>query len=173
MFHWLKKKKKLTLKAIAAIDLSNGIGYQGDLLYKIKADMKYFVQQTGSDPVIMRRGTFESFGARPLPRRMNIVITRQADYDGKGAHVVRTLDQALNIIKKENHSVAWVIGGAGLYIEALPLCNELHITQIHGEKPADTFFPKFKGSFGMVSESEKMFDEKNNVEFVFQVWKKK
>lgn len=173
MFTWFKKKKKLTVKAIAAVDLNNGIGYQGDLLYKIKADMKHFVEQTGTDPVIMRRGTFESFGARPLPRRMNIVITRQDNYNGNGACVVETLDQALQIVRKENYKIAWIIGGAGLYAEALPLCDELHITQIYEEKKADTFFPEFKDTFDLYSESEKMFDEKNDVEFAFKVWKKK
>jgi dihydrofolate reductase len=173
MIHWFKKKRTLTLKAIAAIDNHNGIGYQGDLLYKIPADMKYFIHHTGTDPVIMRRGTFESFGGRPLPRRMNIVITRDTEYDGKGAYSVETLDQALEIVKKENYKVAWIIGGAGLYAEALPLCHELHITQIYAEKTADTFFPVFTDTFTLTSESEKMFDEKNGVAFQFQVWRKK
>jgi dihydrofolate reductase len=173
MIHWFKKKRTLVLKAIAAIDNHNGIGYQGDLLYNIPADMKYFVQQTGNDPVIMRRGTFESFGGRPLPRRMNIMITRDSEYNAKGAYRVETLDQALAIVKKENYNVAWIIGGAGLYAEALPLCHEIHITQIHAEKTADTFFPTFKDTFTLSSESEKMFDEKNGVEFQFQVWRKK
>lgn len=160
------------LKTIVAIDEKNGIGYQGDLLYKIPADMKHFVSQTGTDPVIMRSGTFESFGKRPLKNRLNIVISRKNNYDGNGAMVVQTLDEALQNIPRK-HKVAWIIGGAGLYIESLPLVSELHITQIYAEKPADTFFPEFKHMFELTSQSEKMFDEKNNVWFDFQVWGKK
>lgn len=170
MFNWFKKKP--ILKAIVAIDNHNGIGYKGDLLYKISADMKYFVEQTGTDTVIMRSGTFESFGAKPLPNRTNIVISRRDNYKGNGAIVAKTLKKALKKIPK-NKKVAWIIGGAGLYQEALLITSELYITQIYGTKEADTFFPIFKDSFTLKSASEKHFDEKNNVHFQFQIWEQK
>ncbi|MCD5389827.1 MAG: dihydrofolate reductase [Candidatus Pacebacteria bacterium] len=172
MFNFLKKlfTQKKIIKIITAIDDNNGIGINGDLLYKIPADMQHFVEKTGTDTVIMRSGTFESFGGKPLPRRQNIVISRRDDYDGNGAVVVKTLGEAL--IESTSKTV-WIIGGAGLYVEALPICDEIEVTQIFGARSADTFFPEFKNDFELIKKSDKEFDDKNNVWFEFQTWKKK
>ncbi len=158
----------MQIKAIVAVDENNGIGYQGDLLFKIKADMQHFVEQTGTDPVIMRRGTFESFGARPLPRRTNIVITRQTDYEGNGARVVSSLEEALKQVP--GAETVWIIGGAGLYKEALPITHEIQLTQIFGHKEADTFFPTFKEFFDLTEASEMYFDEGYQTSYQFQTW---
>lgn len=172
MWNFFQKifSKKPIIKIITAIDENNGIGINGDLLYKIKSDMQHFIEKTGTDTVIMRSGTFESFGGKPLSRRQNIVISRRDDYDSKGSIVVKTLKNAL---KKSTSNTVWIIGGAGLYKEALPLCDELEITQIFGQRDADTFFPEFKNNFKLIKKSEKEFNEKNDVWFQFQTWKKK
>ena len=93
MLNFFKKLfiKKPIIKIITAIDENNGIGINGDLLYKIKSDMQHFIEKTGTDTVIMRSGTFISFGAKPLPRRQNIIISRRDDFNGNGALVVKTL----------------------------------------------------------------------------------
>lgn len=161
----------MKLKAIVAIDQNRGIGKDGDLLFKIKADMQHFVEQTGTDPVIMRRGTFESFGSRPLKNRMNIVISRQNDYDGNGAQVVETLQNAIDLI--DEYDVAWIIGGAGLYKEALPLTDEIVLTQIFAEKEADTFFPEFKDQFELIDQKPRVEANDEHPAYQFQIWKRK
>ncbi|MGB0925486.1 MAG: dihydrofolate reductase, partial [Minisyncoccia bacterium] len=85
------------IKSIVAVDMNNGIGKDGNLLFPISADMKHFVASTRGDAVIMRSGTFESFSKRPLKNRLNIVISRRKNYDGNGAQVVQTLDAALDL----------------------------------------------------------------------------
>lgn len=172
MFHFLKRffKQKKIIKIIAALDEKNGIGNNGDLLYKIPADMQHFREKTGTDTIIMRSGTFKSFGGEPLLRRQNIVISRRDNLKGNGALVVKNLDEAL---LQSTSNIVWIIGGAGLYTEALPICSELEITQIFGIREADTFFPEFKKDFELIKNSERKFDEKNNVWFEFQTWKNK
>ena len=160
-----------TFNAIAAIDLNNGIGKDGDLLFKIKADMQHFVKKTGTDPVIMRSGTFTSFGSRPLPRRKNIVISRDKNFNGNGAIVVASLKEACDLI--QDGETAWIIGGAGLYEEALPIVSELQITQIFDSKEADTFFPSFDHLFNFADSEEIVEAQDGNPSYQFQTWIKK
>tara|TARA_B100001179_G_C18546720_1_gene384140 strand:- start:377 stop:865 length:489 start_codon:yes stop_codon:yes gene_type:complete len=160
-----------TFKAIAAIDLDNGIGKDGDLLFKIRADMQHFVKMTGTDPVIMRSGTYKSFGSLPLPRRDNYVITRDKNFDGNGATIVSSLEEAIELISE--NQTAWIIGGAGLYKEALSIVSELHITQIFDKKEADTFFPQFDHVFEFVDSQEIVPAKDGNPSYQFQIWKRK
>lgn len=161
----------MKLKAIAAIDEQRGIGKDQNLLYNIAEDMRHFVQKTGHDPVIMRRGTFASFGSRPLRNRLNIVISRQDDYEAHGASVVSTLKQALDLV--QSYDQAWIIGGAGLYQEALPYIEELEITQIFDQKEADTFFPPFKEDFECISSEAKVPKTDLHPAYQFQTWQRK
>jgi dihydrofolate reductase len=111
---------------------------RGALPWHLPEDLKHFKETTSGHPIIMGRKTWESLG-RALPNRRNIVITRQADYRAAGAEVFGSLDEALSAVGKETK--AFVIGGAELYRQALPLAGQLIITEVDIHAEGDTYFP--------------------------------
>jgi len=118
---------------------SNGvIGRDGELPWRLPADLAHFKETTMGKPIVMGRRTWESIG-RPLPGRDNIVITRRSDYVAEGCQVVHSLPEALRAAGEAEEVM--IIGGAGLYEEALPLARRIEMTRVHGEIPGDTCFP--------------------------------
>ena len=143
-----------TISLIAAIGGGKRvIGKNGNLPWHIKEDMEHFKQTTMGHVVIMGRKTFESIGA-PLPKRTNIVITRNIDFSHEGVVVAYSFEDALEKaqerakIKKE----IFVIGGSEIYKEALPHADKLYLTLIDGDFDGDTFFPDISGFGEVVSE---------------------
>ena len=128
------------LKAIVAVCEDWGIGRDGDMVVANRADMRHFVRCTKGHAVIMGRKTLESFpGGRPLKDRRNIVLTRDVEFSREGTEVVNSLDEALALVNDEDE--AWVIGGAQVYRQLLPLCSEAVVTKTACTRPADAFFP--------------------------------
>lgn len=110
---------------------------RGALPWHLPEDLKHFKETTSGHPIIMGRKTWESLG-RPLPNRRNMVITRQRDYAAAGAEVFASLPEALTAV---GDATAFVIGGAELYRQALPLAATLIITEIGIDAAGDTLFP--------------------------------
>ncbi len=132
------------LHLIAAIDRDGAIGRKGDLLYHISADLKQFKALTLGNTIIMGRKTFESLPKGALPGRRNIVVTRNKGYRASGAEVAHSLDEALALAAQQPVGEPYIIGGAEIYRQALPLADVLHLTLIDESTPdADTFFPDF------------------------------
>ncbi len=128
------------LKAIVAVCDDWGIGRAGDMVVANRADMRHFVRCTKGHAVIMGRKTLESFpGGRPLKDRRNIVLTRDEDFVRKGVEVVHSVDEAFAAVADEDE--AWVIGGAEVYRQFLPLCSEAVVTKNHCVREADAYFP--------------------------------
>lgn len=124
---------------IVAVDDNWGIGNQGDLLYSIPEDMKFFRQTTLNKVVIMGRNTLESLpGAKPLPKRTNIVLTRNPAYMVEGALVCQSVEEVLDAVKDYPPEDVWVMGGKAVYEALLPYCQKGYITKIHSQKVADT-----------------------------------
>ena len=130
------------MQLIAAADTRWGIGYAGQLLVSIPADMKYFQSMTMGHTVIMGRKTLESFpGKKPLRNRRNIVLSRQEGYIVEGAEVVANAEAALELVKDLNPNEVFCIGGAGIYRLFLPFCDTALITRIDHVYDADAFLP--------------------------------
>ena len=130
------------ISIIAAIARNGAIGYKGDLVYHLPADMKRFKALTTGHTVLMGRKTFESLPKGALPNRRNIVLTRQEGISFPGAEVYPSIEEALSHCAP-NEKV-YVIGGAQIYRQALPLADELEITLVHDTPlQADTFFPEY------------------------------
>lgn len=110
---------------------------RGTLPWHLPEDLKHFKETTSGHPIIMGRKTWESLG-RPLPNRRNMVITRQTGYRATGAEVFSGLDEALVAV---GNATAFVIGGAELYRQALPLAATLIITEVGLDAEGDTLFP--------------------------------
>ncbi len=146
------------LSLIVAMADNRAIGLGNKMPWHLPADFAWFKQQTLGHPVIMGRKTFESIG-RPLPGRRNIVVSRNANFHADGVEVAHSLDAALQMTA---HTDRFVIGGATLYTEALPLATHLIVTEVHAKPEADTFFPEWDaGEWRQVSRLRREPDEKN------------
>jgi dihydrofolate reductase len=130
--------EKPLLSLIAAVARDGGIGRAGELLARIPEDHRRFKRLTLGSPVVMGRKTWESIG-RPLPGRQNLVVTRDAGWHAEGAAAVASLAAAVAAAAPAER--VFVIGGAEIYALALPVADELELTEIEAEFPADTFFP--------------------------------
>lgn len=135
---------------IAALQKNRGLGFGNDLLWKIPVDTKRFASLTTGHPVVMGRKTWDSIPAkyRPLPGRTNIVLTRDHGWHADGAMIADSINGAREAAARSpGGEEIWVIGGATVYREFLPLANELWLTLVDGEKPADAFFPEYEACF--------------------------
>ncbi len=133
------------ISIIVAIAKLNAIGQNNDLLAYIPNDLKRFKALTTGHPIIMGRKTFESLPNGPLPKRRNIVISRNTELKIEGAEVVSSPEEAIALCKDEKE--VFIIGGATIYEAFLPKTDKLYLTLINQfYNDADTFFPEFNYS---------------------------
>ena len=126
------------ISIIVAVAQNGVIGDKNSLLWHISEDMRFFKRTTSGHPVIMGRKTYESLG-RPLPNRSNVVISRTMG-EIEGCTVVRSLEEAIALFPAEEE--VFVIGGAQIYAQALPLVDKLYLTIVHRDYEGDTTFPE-------------------------------
>lgn len=154
------------LSIIVAIDQNNGIGRNNQLLCHLPDDMKYFKRVTSGHTVVMGRKTYESLTVKPLPNRDNIVVSRSMD-SLSGCRVVHSIEEAIQYCDDE----CFVIGGAQIYEQALPLAQKLYVTRIHHRFDADVFFPQIDPAYWQLQSSEPHnTDEKHLYPFTFEVY---
>lgn len=148
---------------IAALGVCGEIGRNNDLMWKLKGDMRHFRSYTTGKVVIMGRKTFESIGSKPLPDRLNIVVSAQEDYYPDGVVTMRSPQKALEYAEQYGVEVV-VIGGQKIYEAFMPLCNKLVLTHVCQEfHDADAFFPPLDGSsWNVVSESHTHISDADN-----------
>ena len=130
--------KERTLTMIAAAAENNALGKDNDLIWHISEDLKRFKRLTTGHAIIMGRKTFESM-PKALPNRTNIVLTKRKDYQAKGAEVVHTVEDALELVKEDLQP--FIIGGGQIYSLFMPLCDRIELTRVHHEFEADVYFP--------------------------------
>lgn len=131
------------LAAIVAVSENGVIGVEGELPWRLRGDMKFFRNVTRGKPVIMGRKTWDSLPRKPLPERLNIVVTRNAGFRADGAQVATTPEDALDLACREGAvDEIMVIGGAGIYSAFFPLTNRIYLTEVHAQATGDTFFPQ-------------------------------
>lgn len=168
-----------TFDVVVATDLERGIGKAGRLPWKLAADLKHFRKLTSSvtstkckNAVIMGRKTWESLPPkfRPLPGRVNVVLTRAAGYAlPEGVLKAASLDEALEALEGSDVERCFVIGGGEIYAHAVrhPACRLLYMTEIRARFDCDTFFPDYRGSFVEISASPAQQEE--GLEYRFKV----
>jgi dihydrofolate reductase len=134
------------MNAIVAVDKNWAIGRENDLLFSLPTDMKRFRTLTSGGTVLMGRKTLDSFpGGKPLPKRLNIVLTRNADFQREGAVIVSTYEEALAAAADTEPDHLWVIGGGSVYAALLSQCKRVYLTVVDAEaEGADTFFPNLE-----------------------------
>ena len=136
---------------VAAVARNGVIGANGKLPWHLPEDLQHFKKLTLGHPIIMGRRTWETLG-KPLPGRDSIVVTRRAGYEAPGASVAASLQAAIALCAGE--PVAFVIGGAELYAEALPLADGLVLTEIDRDYEGDTRFPAWDRGAWRASQRE-------------------
>ncbi|WP_417453029.1 dihydrofolate reductase [Kiloniella sp.] len=136
-----------TISLIVAHGKNRAIGKDNVMPWHIPGDLKFFKAQTLGKPVVMGRKTFQSIG-RPLPGRLNIVITRDGNFAAEGVCLSKSLEEALDLareeVKRQGGGELMIIGGAQIYSQAIDLADRLYITEVDLEPEADAFFPETK-----------------------------
>jgi dihydrofolate reductase len=161
----------MTLSIIVATARNGVIGKDNQLPWHLPQDLKYFREKTTGKPVIMGRKTFESIG-RPLPNRVNIVITRNKDWSREGIIVVHDLAEAIkaasNIREGGSEFEIMVIGGAEIYKSALPKADRIYLTYIDKHVDGDAFFPVLDDSWYL----KDAFPGEGSESYEFRVYEK-
>ncbi len=158
-----------TIAAIVATDLNYAIGKDNKLLWHLPADLKFFKATTLGCPVIMGRKTYESIG-RLLPGRKNIIVTRSQDYTVQGAEVFHSTEDAIASCNEEK---IFVIGGAEVYRQTLPVCTEIFRTLVYASFEADTFFPNLEqAGYIRIWDEKHRADAKNAYDYTYEKWVK-
>ncbi len=161
------------ISIIVAIAQNGAIGYKGDLIYHLSADLRRFKELTTGNTVIMGRKTFESLPKGALPNRRNIVLTRQQGVSYPGTEVYSSLDEALSKCARDEK--VYIMGGAQVYAQALPMADELEITLVNDTPAlADTFFPEFGSdeSWYLINREDHGPDEKNPYPYSFLTYRR-
>jgi len=157
------------ISIIAVIDKNNGIGLNNRLLCHLPNDLKYFKHITSEHPVIMGWRTYESLPIKPLPNRKNIVICDLINASSPGCILVSSIDEACK--QCDDTEECFVIGGAQVYRQMIPLATKLYITRIHHVFEADVWFPEFTATeWQQQSVKWNASDEKHPYAYSFEVY---
>jgi len=159
---------------VAARGRNGVIGSQGDLPWRLRSDLQKFKQTTIGKPCLMGRKTWDSLQLRPLPGRLNLVISKNPDFAAKGALACATLDEALAIgretAREDGVGEVCVIGGAQIYALALPKARRLYISEVEASPEGDARFPDFHEADWIEISSERIEPgEKDDHAFTFRV----
>lgn len=161
----MKSMEKPRISIVSAIARKDrAIGKNNALLWSIPEDMKHFRELTTGHAVIMGENTFRSIG-KPLPNRTNIILSLDPHFDPEGCMVVRSIEEALDMAKRSEAEEIFIIGGASIYRQFIPLAERLYLTLVEGEYEADTFFPEY-GDFTEILSEEKTDDGTHVFSFV-------
>ena len=168
-------KKTLPLSLIAALGENRVIGVDNSMPWHLPGDFKYFKATTLGKPIIMGRKTWDSLG-RPLPGRLNLVVSRQADLQLEGAEVFASLDAAVERAqawaKEQGVSEVMLIGGAQLYTQALADADRLYLTRVGLSPQGDAWFPEFDQAQWTLVSNEPHAAEEGKPAFSFEVWER-
>jgi len=159
------------ISIVVAASENGVIGVDGDLPWRLSADLRNFKAVTMGKPIVMGRKTWDSLG-RPLPGRQNIVITRQSDFDAEGCDVVSYPAAAL--VVADGAEEVMVIGGSQIYSMFLRRAERVYLTRVHTELEGDAFFPALDETlWERVSAEHHEADNTNEYAFTFEVYERK
>ena len=152
---------------MAAVARNGVIGRDGSVPWRLPEDMRHFRELTMGHPVVMGRKTWESLPDRfrPLPGRDNVVVTRNPDWAAQGADRAASVENALDLLESEPE--VFVIGGGEIYVSALPLADELQLTEIDARVEGDTMFPDWdRAEFEEISREPLVSEDGTHFAFV-------
>jgi len=163
----------MTISAIVAIAKNNVIGKDNDIPWYLPADLKYFKRTTLNHHIIMGRNCYESIG-KPLPKRTNVVLTRNPFFIVSNCYVTHSIEEALKLAKNNGEEEAFIIGGAQIYGQSMDLWDKLYLTEVDLEVEGDVILPEINfEEWELISEEKHQADEKNEYDYTFKVFQRK
>ena len=165
---------RMEISLIAALSEDKAIGLAGGLPWRLPADLQHFKRLTLGHPVLMGRKTWASLG-RPLPGRLNLVLSRQALDLGEAAELWADLEAALASLAQRGYERVFIIGGGEIYRQALPLAQDMYLTRVEGRvSGAEAYFPDWSPEAWVLASSEAHpADERHERAFCFEHWRRK
>lgn len=157
------------LAIVVAMDSQNGIGINNQLPWHLPEDLAHFKRVTSGHPILMGRKTFESIG-RPLPNRRNIVISRDPNWQHEGVERAGSVAEAIALCGDEE---AFIIGGAQIFTDALPLVSCLIVTEIDATFECDTRFPAIDPAHWQEQTRERHHSDKAGLDYSIVTWRRK
>ena len=154
----------MKINIIVAIDKNNGIGIENRLPWSLPEDLIHFKKTTSGKPIIMGSKTFESIG-RPLPNRMNIVLTTDEKKTYPGVVMANSIDEALEVAGSSGGAEVYVIGGGNIYGKMLEKADRLVVTHVDQKFDCDAFFPAIDGRIWEVEKTIPMVSAVNSQRF--------
>ncbi|WNB17255.1 dihydrofolate reductase [Marivirga arenosa] len=166
----------MIISMIVARAINNAIGKDNDMIWHLPDDLKYFKDKTRNHHILMGRKNFDSLGEKfqPLPNRINIVITRNKEWERDGTIVFHNIEEGIQYAKENKEEELFIIGGGQIYEQGLQFADRLYITEVNAKFPdADAFFPDFdKSNWKEVSSEHHPTDEKHQFDFTYKVYER-
>lgn len=160
----------MTISLIVAISKNRAIGIDNQIPWYLPADLKYFKRTTLGHHILMGRKSYLSIG-KPLPRRTNLVLTRNTFFTAAGIQVVHSIEEGIELAKAAGEDELFIIGGGEIYRQSMELVDRMYITEVDIETEGDTFFPKIDESrWELSSEEYHEADERNKWNYCFKIY---
>jgi dihydrofolate reductase len=158
----------MIISTIVAVAKNNVIGKDNDIPWYLPADLQHFKKITLDHHVLMGRNCYESIG-KPLPKRTNVIITRDAYFLSSNCIIARSIEEALEIAHKNKEEEVFIIGGGQIYEQTKELWTKLYLTEVDLDIDGDVFFPDLNyKEWQLVSEVKHFKDDKNEYDYVFK-----
>jgi len=162
----------MIISCIVAVARNGVIGQDNEIPWYLPADLGYFKRVTMGHCVLMGRNCYASIG-RPLPKRTNIIITRDPFFISSACLVARSIPEALHMAHETGDEEAFIIGGGQIYEQSVAYWDKLYLTEVDADIPGDVYFPALDMSeWKLISESKHLKDEKNQYDYSFKIFEK-
>jgi len=163
----------MNISCVVAVANNNVIGKDNDIPWYLPADLKHFKKTTLNHHILMGRNCYESIG-KPLPKRTNVIITRDPYFIASNCLIAHSIDEALEIAYDNEEQEVMIIGGGTIYDQTKDLWDKLYITEIDLNVDGDIFFPQLDYTkWNLTSEEAHLPDDKNEHPYVFKVYERK
>jgi dihydrofolate reductase len=162
----------MIISTIVATAHNNVIGANNNIPWYLPADLQYFKKITLNHHIIMGRNCYESIG-KPLPKRTNIIVTRDAFFISSNCLIARSIDEALSLANENNEEEVFIIGGGQIYDQTQELWDKIYLTEVDLVVKGDVYFPTINlNEWQVISEENHSKDEKNEYNYSFKVYKR-
>lgn len=162
----------MEISCIVGMGHNNVIGKDNDIPWHLSADLRYFKKTTLNHHILMGRTNYYSIG-RPLPKRTNIIVTRDPFFIVSNCLVVHSIEEGIETARANGEEELFIIGGGNIYEQTIDICTKLYLTEIDVDVEGDIFFPKINfDEWELISEEPHQKDEKNPYDYNFKIYKR-
>jgi len=164
----------MIISLVVAASENNVIGSNNQLPWHLPNDLKFFKNTTWAMPIVMGRKTFESMGNKPLKGRLNIIITKQKNWQADGVVIVNSFDDALFVTKSHFYKEMFVVGGGEIFEQTIQKAQKIYLTRVHTKIEGNIFFPEIDTNKWLLKSSQlNPSDDKHLYSYSFELWEKK